>query len=102
MIHQQSVEKNHVHMLIKITSRATYIRWVRALSSAWSALLNEEVVKGFWDFRPFTRVVRGLRGLIVAKSYIKLNEQEAMGEIAYKSRRTRDLSPPDWLLLLES
>ena len=102
VIHQQAVEKNHVHLLIKITSRHTYVRWIRALTSAWSAILCEGVKKGFWPYRPFTRVVRGLKGLIIAKNYVKLNEQEALGEIPYKPLRTRGLSPPEWLLIAES
>jgi REP element-mobilizing transposase RayT len=101
-VQQAAFESNHVHLLIQITNRQGYRAWVRALTSAWSFVLNHGKVKGFWDARPFTRIVRGLRGLLIARAYVKLNEQEALGEIAYRPTRLKGLALREWSLLLHS
>lgn len=53
----------------------------------------------FWKFRPFSRVVRSYRALLIVRDYIKLNEQEALNTIAYSKNRLRGLSMKDWELL---
>ena len=35
--------------------------------------------KKFWDYRPFTRVVRGLKAILTLKDYIHVNELEGYG-----------------------
>jgi hypothetical protein len=54
---------------------------------------------GLWKYRPFTRVVRGWKAYQVVRSYIRLNEKEARGEIPYRKQRLRGLSSADWGIL---
>lgn len=49
-----------------------------------------------WKHRPFTRVVRGYRAYLVVKNYVQLNEQEAIGRMAYRKNRLRGLKPEEW------
>lgn len=58
-------------------------------SSRWSRLdskLNEGTIegakssgKGFWDRRPFTRIVYGFRGMVTLNEYIDYNKLEGFG-----------------------
>ncbi|MGE0764803.1 MAG: hypothetical protein AB7N80_16135, partial [Bdellovibrionales bacterium] len=36
-------------------------------------------VSRFWDYRPFSRVVRGLRAYLSLKDYDEINELEGLG-----------------------
>ncbi|MGE0764352.1 MAG: hypothetical protein AB7N80_13810, partial [Bdellovibrionales bacterium] len=36
-------------------------------------------VSRFWDYRPFSRVVRGLRAYLSLKDYVEINELEGLG-----------------------
>jgi REP element-mobilizing transposase RayT len=54
---------------------------------------------GLWKYRPFTRVVRGWKAYQVVRSYIRLNEKEARGEIPYRKQRLRGLSSAEWEIL---
>ncbi|MGE0762071.1 MAG: hypothetical protein AB7N80_02215, partial [Bdellovibrionales bacterium] len=38
-------------------------------------------VSRFWDYRPFSRVVRGLRAYLSLKDYVEINELEGLGEL---------------------
>ena len=86
---------NHLHLVVRLPGRGSvardqYSAWIRTLM----ALLAREVggarrgrplrdergarVK-FWDSRPFTRVVRGLKGFRVIDRYTLKNQLEAQG-----------------------
>jgi hypothetical protein len=43
-------------------------------ASRWKPLKTK-----FWDYRPFTRVVRGLRALLGLRDYIEINQMEGYG-----------------------
>lgn len=86
---------NHLHLVVRLPARGQaardqYAAWIRTLM----ALLAREVggarrgsplldAKGervtFWDSRPFTRVVRGMRGYHVMDRYTLKNQLEAQG-----------------------
>lgn len=75
---------NHLHMQIKIPNRAVYVRWVRGLTSGLAMILAgrdglRKLTRSFWDYRPFTRVVRGFRALINMRDYIEINQLESSG-----------------------
>jgi REP element-mobilizing transposase RayT len=86
---------NHLHLQIKLGNRHTYRPFVRAITGAiamaitgtcrWRTkerVFGERGVTGgdrFWDRRPFTRVVSGLRGHLVLKDYIQINRYEGFG-----------------------
>jgi REP-associated tyrosine transposase len=79
---------NHLHFQLKLQNRFTYKPFIRALSSAiamaitgasrWNPL-KQRPSDHFWDYRPFTRVVKGYRALLTLKDYITLNELEGFG-----------------------
>ena len=55
--------------------------------------------EGFWKFRPFSRVVKGLKAYKIVRDYIQLNEQEVTGRIKYSKLRLKGLSSADWRVL---
>jgi putative transposase len=88
---------NHLHMQIQLTTRHTYKAFIRALTGAiamavtgasrWQPLktLIASNVKintstaGFWDYRPFSRIVIGFKALLTLKDYIQINRLEGHG-----------------------
>ena len=87
---------NHLHMLIKFPSRPIYLRFVRAITAALAMLItrtkkNARSLVKFFDERPFTRIVRGLKAYKIAWDYIRLNQLEAAGVIPYQKARLKDL-----------
>jgi hypothetical protein len=99
---------NHLHFQIKIQNRFTYKSFIRAVTGSiamnvtgknrWSegdSSENNDKLK-FWDYRPFTRVVIGLRNFLNLKDYIAINRLEGIGvqkerawfEIKYKNKLT--------------
>ncbi|MGE0764813.1 MAG: hypothetical protein AB7N80_16185, partial [Bdellovibrionales bacterium] len=42
-------------------------------------------VSRFWDYRPFSRVVRGLRAYLSLKDYVEINELEGLGAPQYEA-----------------
>jgi hypothetical protein len=79
---------NHLHFHVKLANRYLYAPFIRALTGAiamavtgcsrWRPLRG--IAKGkFWDYRPFTRVVRSFRAFLNLKDYIRINELEGYG-----------------------
>ena len=96
---------NHLHMLMKFPSREIYLRCIRSLTAQLAmavtgakkltSLKSIFGVKGFWDHRPFTRVVRGMKAYKIVCDYIRLNELEAGGALPKRSGRLRDVTPEE-------
>ena len=64
---------NHLHLLIKLRSRASWAGFIREITGRIAQLTETK-----WLHRPFTRIVRGCKSAYkVVKSYIELNEFEA-------------------------
>ena len=92
---------NHLHLLVRFPSRAIYLRFIRSLTGALalavsgaSKLRSLKSIfgsKSFWDFRPFTRVVKSFRGYKVARDYVVLNQLEAMDILPKRKGRLRDV-----------
>jgi REP element-mobilizing transposase RayT len=91
---------NHLHLHLRLGNRYGYKPFIRAITGAiamavsgrnrWttSKSLTKESVSGseqnvraerFWDFRPFTRVVEGLRSILRLEDYVRINRLEAFG-----------------------
>ncbi len=97
---QYSNNCSHLHMLLKFPSKAGYLRFIRAISCSIAMLVtgakkNARLSKPFWDHRPYTRVLRGLRALQIVRRYIHLNSLEADGTIPYRKGRLRSLHPEE-------
>ncbi len=100
---------NHIHLDAKFPSRELFKRFIRSLSGQ-IAMIASGARKGrrlgdlvgrqnFWDFRPFSRVVRGRRGYTTANDYVELNKLEADGVISKRESRLRGLTPAEWELV---
>ena len=75
---------NHLHFQIKLATRYTYRKFIRAITGAIAmavtrASRNNKLDKNFWDYRPFTRVVIGFKAMLTLRNYIEMNELEGLG-----------------------
>ncbi len=80
---------NHLHFHLKLSNRNTYKPFIRAISAAiamaasntsrWTKSLKDKGIKKFWDYRPFTRIIEGLRAFVGLGDYIKINQLEGLG-----------------------
>lgn len=119
-IYQKAIAGNHIHLLVKITSRRLYRGFIKAISGKIASLamggrsfldfyeaknssLSPERGDGsrsgsseqnFWQFRPFSRVVNWGNDFRGCMNYLKQNTLEALGIIPYK-KRTNDYAK--WL-----
>ena len=105
-IEQKAIANDHIHFVLRVKNRALYKRFIRRLSGqiaqrvVTDAQTSAKSLKAlglkFFKHRPFSRVVRGRKAHQTVIIYVKLNEQEALGNIPYRKRRTRGLEPDDW------
>ncbi len=108
-IYRRALQSNHIHLILKITNRDLYKKFVRTISGliASQVMKNQsfEVFKNslagdaprtteiqglgqhFWQFRPFSRLVTWGRDFKTCCGYLELNQLEALGFVPYKERR---------------
>ena len=86
---------NHLHLHIKLSNRYAFEKFIRAFTGAIAIKLgNFDKWKGakknaqdrFFDYRPFTRIVTGLRAILTLQDYIRLNEIEGYGSARSQAR----------------
>lgn len=94
---------NHLHFHLKLSNRFTYRPFIRALTAAiamavtgasrWQSVRAKAGIPAirstklrFWDYRPFTRVVKGLRAFLTLRDYIRINELEGCGHRREQAR----------------
>jgi REP element-mobilizing transposase RayT len=82
---------NHLHLHIQLTKRVTYRRFIRAITSAIAVAITggsrwQKIKIKFWDYRPFTRVIRGFRALLTLQDYITINQLEGLGNNRVQAR----------------
>jgi putative transposase len=78
---------NHLHMHVRITNRTLYKAWIRGLTSAIAMLVAKrkglqalkDMNQKFWDYRPFSRIISGLKSFLTLKDYIQINQFEGAG-----------------------
>jgi putative transposase len=81
----------HLHFQFKIVHRLTYKPFIRAITAAIAMAVtgasrwNRLKIK-FWDYRPFSRVVRGYRAFLNLKDYIQINQLEGFGASRAEAR----------------
>ncbi len=85
-IYRISVLGDHIHMIIKIPTRAAYRRFIQRICGIISLKLGVK-----WLFRPFTRIVEWGRDFKRAIGYVQMNHLESWGEIAYQPRGRKAL-----------
>lgn len=79
-----SVQKDHLHLLVKIPSRNLYVRFIRSLTGILSRKLKVR-----WKTLPFTRVLQWGRDFHIALQYLRKNKEEVMGMRPYEIRKHR-------------
>jgi hypothetical protein len=84
---------NHLHFHVKLGNRQTYRPFIRAVTAAIAMAVTgasrvRPLRKRFWDYRPFTRVVQGLRAFLTLKDYIEVNQLEGIG---YARKAAREI-----------
>ncbi|NJM09678.1 MAG: hypothetical protein HC883_01905 [Bdellovibrionaceae bacterium] len=77
---------NHLHFQIQLGDRFTYAPFIRAITSAIAMAVSgnsrwrkKTIPGGFWDRRPFTRVIIGWRAVLGLRDYIMINKIEGHG-----------------------
>lgn len=95
---------NHLHFHVKLSSRHTYVRFIRAITSAIAMAVTgvsrwNPSESRFWDYRPFTRVVVGRRAFLNLSDYVQINRLEGFGlrrsEARYIWDRLKEVDSPD-------
>ncbi len=86
---------NHLHFHLKLSKRQTYKPFIRAVTAAiamavtgasrWKKL-KVSAKDRFWDYRPYTRIIEGLRAFLTLKDYVEINHWEGQG---YSRERAR-------------
>ena len=86
---------NHLHFHVKLGNRYLYAPFIRALTGAiamaitgtsrWKRLKRAPKDR-FWDYRPFTRVVKSFRAFLNLRDYIKINQLEGHGYTRTQAR----------------
>ncbi len=95
----------HLHFHIKLGHRLSYYKFIRAITSAiamhvsgrnrWtveaaaSEIASSQTAstekskmlppQKFWDYRPFTRIISGLRDFLTVHDYVQINQLEGLG-----------------------
>jgi len=96
-IHSLANVSNHLHLHVGLSNKDSYRPFIRALTAAiamaitgasrWKPLKKSAKDK-FWDYRPFTRLVHGLKAFLRVNDYVDVNELEGMG---YFRREAREI-----------
>ena len=95
-IYRFAIVGNHLHLLVKASYRRGFISFLRSISGIiarialgaerGSAKLSESA-RGFWDQRPWTRILFTWTEFKNVKKYVEQNFNEAMGFAPYKPRK---------------
>jgi putative transposase len=115
-VEQVSIQNDHIHLLIRTSRRSLYLHFFRVVSgqiaqscqklgfcrqSTRANTVTDTPAKkqtkkvSLWKQRPFSRIVKGHRGLEIIRNYIQLNEMEVIGKIAYQINRLRGMTAED-------
>ena len=81
-IYDVALNWSHTHLLIQISERAQYVRFVRALNC------RLQVLGARFDLRPFTRILSWGKDFRRVKGYILENELEAFG-LTFRGEKRR-------------
>jgi REP element-mobilizing transposase RayT len=77
---------NHLHLHLQFTNSDLYPAFIRSITasimmaitgaSRWKKI---NLVKKFWDRRPFSRVIIGVQQVMTLRDYIRINQLEGWG-----------------------
>jgi REP element-mobilizing transposase RayT len=83
---------NHLHLLLHVKNRRLWASFIRELTGEIARLVcgtnaHKKLDGGFWDSRPFTRVVSGWgRAYSYVRDYVVINQLEAHGVLSKADR----------------
>lgn len=80
-----SVQRDHIHLVIRIYSRQLYKAFIRASTG----LIARRLGKGLWKLLPFTRLINWGRDYKTACAYVFQNEMEVLEIWKYRPRAHR-------------
>jgi REP element-mobilizing transposase RayT len=105
-IYRHSIQTNHIHLILKIQDRWSYRCFIATISGKIASLImgyksfkdfkkslwgegpvGDKKSQGFWEFRPFTRILYWGKDYQACCRYVLQNTLEALGFIQYKVRR---------------
>lgn len=94
-VHSWTPANGHIHLHLKFSSKRAYKAFVRAVTSAIAMAItgvsrwnknalnpsewDEVQRRSFWDHRPFTKIVFGVKYFLALKDYIEINKIEGFG-----------------------
>ncbi len=84
-IYASSVQRDHLHLVIKTASRTAYIKFIRTLTG----MLAKHLGKGVWQVRPFTRVASWGKDFRDLLDYLFRNDMEVFKIWNYQARHFR-------------
>ena len=98
-IYELAVNWSHIHFVIKLEERKSYIKFVRVLTSRLAiavasvghgqgASSRAALSNKLFALRPFTRILEWGKDFKNAISYLKLNHKEARGEIKREKKKS--------------
>lgn len=72
---------NHLHLQIKIKNRRTYKPFICAVTGGIATIVTrgKTLATKFWDYRPYSRIVVGLKNYLVLRDYLLINQYEGGG-----------------------
>lgn len=83
---------NHLHIMLKLSNRFSFNNFIRALTGSialqitkWNKNLGSND-DSFWDFRPYTRIVAGVRAWLTMKDYMLINQIEGLGGTRFSAK----------------
>jgi REP element-mobilizing transposase RayT len=100
-VYRQANGGNHLHLVILPRSRQAFNGFIRAISGLIArCVLDVERGRsffksdgknpaGFWDKRPFTRIIEWGREFKTVSTYLVQNTLEALGFIPYQPRKQK-------------
>lgn len=89
-IYKVAVVSNHLHLCLKIPSRADYRHFIQAITGTIAKRLGSKI----WLYRPWSRIIEWGRDFENCKAYVHKNWLEAHGLIKYE-RSGKRANVPD-------
>ena len=88
---------NHLHITLKLSKQLLWRRFISGLTGGIARAIQRKrdpnSKQGFWNSRPFTRVIAWGRDYNIVKDYHTLNQLEAEGAVPPRSQM---LKPERW------
>jgi REP element-mobilizing transposase RayT len=82
---------SHLHLVLKIPTRGSYMAFVRTVTAAIISFLSKQkgrTLKGTFTLRPFTRILNWGRDLRNVINYNELNDLEGWGLLSRNKKTT--------------